>query len=48
MIHLSFGSNRQAFPGVLIQDGQQPKGPSIMGSLRYEVIAPDRILMSRS
>ena len=31
MIHLSFGMDRQAFPGVLIQDGQQPKGPSIMG-----------------
>ena len=39
MIHLSFGMDRQTFPGVLIQEGQQPKGPSIMGSLMYEVIA---------
>ena len=30
MIHLSFGMDRQALLGVLIQEGQQPKGPSIM------------------
>ena len=40
--------NRQAFPRVLINDGQEPESPSIPGPVMYEVIAPYVVAMFRT
>lgn len=42
-VELAPDMDRQAFPGVFVNDAQHAKRSAVMGSIHHEVITPDMV-----
>lgn len=47
-VELSLDLDRQAFPGVLINNRQHPKRSTVAGPVHYKIVRPDVILTFRT